>query len=358
MNIRFAQPTDNQQLLQLALESPMQGHLTVAIDRAPDYFQLARLQGQNAKVIIAEDGERIVGALGYSLREVEIQGRMVSTAYIGGVKIAAHARGGRLAYRLINRAVQELLATDIQLAVITVMAGNHAMHPVLEGRLGLPPFHRLTTFQIYYLFPSVCWADSGQYVIRICQAEDLPELYRLFCDYYQQYEFNPGWTLKQFDALLTTEPDFGLENFLVACQNGKLVGALSFWDQSSFKRTVVQRWSKPLKILYSIMRPIKNLPPRGTPLPELFLRHLPFAPGHELAARDLLRTVIREKHKRYPLFRLGVQQDHLMISLFRGIPRVKVDLDFLVAFREKQPYQSQLIADLRKAKIWEDLTLH
>ena len=70
MKIRQATPVDNEKLLELSRETPMRGSLVINVDRSPDYFCLARLQGENCKIFVAEKNDEILGMIGCSFTKV------------------------------------------------------------------------------------------------------------------------------------------------------------------------------------------------------------------------------------------------------------------------------------------------
>ena len=66
--VRDARPDDNAALVALAAACPMAGDVTMCMDRAPDFFSLARLEGERWRVGVAESAEAIVGCVAASER--------------------------------------------------------------------------------------------------------------------------------------------------------------------------------------------------------------------------------------------------------------------------------------------------
>ena len=55
--VRDAAPSDNAALVRLATACPMRGDLTMCMDREPDFFALARLEGERWRVgVVASNG--------------------------------------------------------------------------------------------------------------------------------------------------------------------------------------------------------------------------------------------------------------------------------------------------------------
>jgi len=358
MKVRLATENDNPRLLELARSAPMESHLTVNVDRAPDYFRLAHLQGDDARVFVAEQDGIISGAIGCCTRDVRLFGRPVKIGYIGGIKVEMAARKGLTSFRLMNAVAEHLRSTPIELAIVITMESNKAMAPILAGRVGMPPFYQLTQFEVAYIPPIFRPKVSNHSLIRTMRPDDLENVAILFQEFFKDYGLTTDWTPQHLAALLTNQPDFSYENFCVAEQNGRIVAAVSWWDQSNFKRTIVEHFGGRLKTITTLLKPLKFLPAEGEALRELNLRHIVYSDGFAPAARDIVRHLIKTKRSEYPLFRVGFQKQSQLSALFSGLPRLKVNLNCYVAFKYKDSESPEIITALRQSKIWEDLSLH
>lgn len=357
MKIRLANINDNQSLLALSRSAPMESRLAVNVDRAPDYFQLANLQGDDARVFVAEQDGVIAGAIGCCLREVVLLGRKTLIGYIGGIKVAAAARKGLTSFRLMSAVADHLRATPIELAIVITMENNTAMAPILVGRLGMPPFHLLGQFNLSYIWPLFKRKVSGQYLIRPFRESDLELLAKLFAGFFQNYALTVEWTPARLAAVLK-QPNFGPENLLIAEKDGRPVAALSFWDQADFKQTIIEHYGGWLKTAAGLLKPFKFLPAEGEPLTELNIRHLVYEDGESRAARALIRFLINEKRPQFRLFRFGFHQNSRLGILFSGYPRLKITLNCYLAFKTASENSTAIISALRQGQIWEDLSLH
>jgi len=329
----------------------MDASLVVGVDRSPDYFTLANLQGENAQVFVVEENGTILGAVGCSFRTVLFEDKTMRIAYIGGIKIRLSARNGMTAFRLMRAVSDFLLSGDARFGVILAMKHNEAMISLLSGRAGIPKFHLLKTYRITYLIPVFRRRISRNLEIRLCRPEDLPELRRLFIEFYQQFELSPFISESHFDRLLA-QPNFSSENFIVALRNGKMIAALSFWDQSGFKRTIVEKYSGVVKAVRFL------LSPEGEPITEIAIRHVVFSEGCDFAVRDLVRFMIAQNREKCRLFRFGYPDSQLISSASKGFPRISIPVNLYVAFRGNDPEKDAMIRHLQDAPIWEDLSLH
>jgi len=70
---REANPNDNEGLLKLTRECPMDGEISLIIDRQPDFFKLLKLKGV-FKTFVAEDSDQLIGSISIVSEEVRIRG--------------------------------------------------------------------------------------------------------------------------------------------------------------------------------------------------------------------------------------------------------------------------------------------
>ena len=72
----------------------MVGDLTMRMDRAPDFFTLARLEGERWRVGVAEAEGMVVGCVTASERTAYVNGVPTRTGYASDLKVHPSHRGG------------------------------------------------------------------------------------------------------------------------------------------------------------------------------------------------------------------------------------------------------------------------
>ncbi len=111
-----------------------------------------------AAYVVAHDEARVLGVVGAALRRVVCpDGSTVSMLYLGDLKIASNARGGRTLLRLA-RAVQQHFPACTRVAYAVVMDGTAALPSAYSGRLGIPAFVAVGAL-------SVMWIRTGTTVM-------------------------------------------------------------------------------------------------------------------------------------------------------------------------------------------------
>src|SRR5579863_2881590 len=153
IEIRQASEADNDELIALTRMTPMDGAISLRIDREPDFFALLRLRGKS-KVYVAVQGSQVIGCISAALRTAYISGVPEPIAYIGDMKVHPSFSGSLVAVRLIKALEADLRFNGIDLCFCVAADGNHRVMPLFEGRLGMPRWVRLGRFLVNGLIPS------------------------------------------------------------------------------------------------------------------------------------------------------------------------------------------------------------
>ncbi|MCP2520206.1 GNAT family N-acetyltransferase [Candidatus Aminicenantes bacterium AC-335-A11] len=359
MIVREANLEDNFDLLELSRESPMQGSLSIYVDRSPDYFYLPALQGHDSKVLVAERKGEIVGTVGYSFRNVRLFGNGIKIGYIGGLKIKESVKGTFTLYRLMKEVYKKMLERNIRIGILFALKENQKLLRVISGRLNIPKFHPIAIFKIFHIIALFCPKRKNKYrnkyrIERPSQS-DLEEIQQLFSKFFKKYELIEDFDDKKFREILNESRDFSLDNFLVARKNGNIVAILSYWNQINFKKTIVQKYGGTLKFLYLFLKPLNLFPQAGNPLKVLAIRYLVYEEGFMDAVKELIRHVCKEFHSQFKFIRIGLHERDPLIQCLKGFPKIQTDLVLYAAFRG---INKNLVNKLRNSLIWEDIALH
>lgn len=252
----------------------MPGEISLSLEREPDYFAAAEVEGPRHQVIVARAPEtgRLLGAGSRSVRECFVDGRPVLLPYLGTLRVAGEARGRlrllRAGYALCRTLRQ---ADETRYALTSIVEDNAVARRLLEAGLeGLPAYREVERL-VTLVIPTSGWHGGRKWRsprVGRGRGESLAAIAaRLDCDY-RRYQFAPRWRL---DDLLSPIRTPGVEpgDFHVVEEAGQIRGCLAVWDQRPFKQTVVRGYGERLRRV----RPIVNLAAPWTGAP-----HLP-APG-------------------------------------------------------------------------------
>lgn len=357
MKIRHATPADNQALLELSRRSPMAAQLVVNNDRTPDYFFIDELLGEKSLILVAEEAGRIIGTVAVVFRKVLYRNELIPIAYIGGIKIENPAQNRLLAFRLMKYVMNFLMDTPVKFGFILVIGANRAMEALLSGRAGIPQFDLVSRYRVKNIVLLPGRGLSGRYQIRSARTDDLGVMASMYRQFFSDYELKPDWT-EQYLAWLYRQKDYYLENTQLAFQNDSLVAALSLWDQTRFKNTVISHYGGKYAILKKISSPLRLVPEAGQALSELVIRHLVFREGFADAARDLIRLAIANHRRKYRFLRCGFPLGSAPARILERFPGLSIPVNFYTVFRPSDPERESMVDHLRRSPVWEDLSLH
>src|SRR5437867_2366030 len=255
--IRLAQLSDNDRLLNLFSSVPMEGDLVLATRRDPDFFALYNMQGVTAECLVAETEGNLTGVGTFLIRPGWLDGREQPVGYLGDLRTCYAARRSAL----IAQYYQDAFATvsrryNCDVFLTAILASNHAALNALvrsrNGRRRQPYYHLLKRFSAVSVhFLRARNPQRSTYQVRCAQEEDIPAIEALLDRDHQQricgYRFDRG----EFRHRLKTWPGFCLaDTYLAFAPSGRLVGCTTAWDPSPVKRYQVNgyrgnmRWVK------------------------------------------------------------------------------------------------------------------
>lgn len=256
--VRLATDSDNAALIELAAACPMQGDLSLRIDRAPDFFALNRLEGGRWKVAVVDGAHGApVGCVASAERRVWMQGRPVTVVYAGDLKVHPAARDTRTADALERFVVETARATagDRTPVLLTVLAGNTAMERRAAGPRGLPKLHRFATLHSFAI--PLLWrraVDVPGIRVQPASARDLEEMATVWSAIAATRQFATVLDADSLARWIDLAPGLEIGDYLLARdRSGRLLGFVGLWDQRSLKTLRVLRYSSSLAILRGVM---------------------------------------------------------------------------------------------------------
>ena len=349
--IREAVRQDDPELRRLLRVNPMPGAITVSMQREPDFFLGASVEGDDHKTITGELGDtgELIGLGSFSFHSAFINGHKNSIGYLSQLRIDKDFRGvGRWlrdGYSLMKEMTRD---RTFSFFTTTIIEDNYIARRVLtSGRPGLPTYREQEIFSTLILPLGRSRKISTPAGITFLQAreEHLPEIAECLQRVYTNYQFAPCWTAYDLNSLTRTR-GLNADDFLIAQSGGRIVGCVGIWDQRGFKQTVVHgysgalRWIRPAANLALSLAGGRSLPAPGEALQYAYLSHLAVDPDVDKNG-ELLVALIRRA---------------CSIARARGISYVSVGL------AERHPHYTLLKKSFRSVEYrsliytvyWED----
>lgn len=279
----IARRQDDGAIRQLLRETPLPGSVSLSMEREPDAFAAAGIEGDVHDIIVARHRAtgQTAGIASRSSRERYVNGCAARVGYLGQLRVAPAFRrhpdlfdGGFELCRTLHE------RDGASMCLASVVSDNARARRLLEqGRSDWPVFRvvdRLVTLVIPARRVRV-----GSDAVKVVTADriGLFATAEVLMRNYPRYQFAPCWTAGELES---SDRVRGLRaaDFLVALRRGSIAGCLAVWDQRAFKQVVVRGYSaavgrwRPFINLVAPFAGMTRLPPAGRELRFAYLSHL------------------------------------------------------------------------------------
>ena len=328
--VRDATDADNVALVTLAQSCPMRGDITMCVERAPDFFALARLEGHRWRVGVAEADDEVIGCVAASERLAYVNGVATPTAYVGDLKVHPAHRGSFAADRLEEFARDAVrgYGGDDMLALLTVLGGNRSMERRAIGPRGLPTLTKFATIDVHaipLLWPRSHAIDGVR--VRVARLEDLDEMGALWRRVAPARQLAPVLDTPRLQAWIAEAPGLTIDDYLVAQRaDGRIVGFLALWDQYLIKQLRVLSYSARLSAVRAALNALAplartpKLPAAGAVLPSLAVVHccVP-ADSPDVLRALLLHGYAARRGAGYLFVTLALDRRDPLLAALRGL---------------------------------------
>ncbi len=285
IEFRVARSDDDPELRRLLRDNPMAGAIEVSLEREPNAFLAAPVEGHRHHAIVAREagGDRAIGMASRSVYTGFLNGEPRPIGYLGQLRLDPAYRGRP---RLLSQgfALLESLRDrqDLPFDLTSIVADNRVARRVLAARLpGLPEYRELEPFTtlIIPVWRARRVPPAGAFKVRPAAAEDVEAIAACLARNRVRYQFARCWTA---DDLRSPAASRGLapEDFVVATRGCRVIGCLALWDQAGFKQIVVRgysrrmRWARAGLGVAARVLATPRLPEPGTPLPHAYISHV------------------------------------------------------------------------------------
>ena len=272
--IRFAAatPADDEALRALLRHNVMDGPIAVTFRREPSYFLASGIQGARAEVYKAVDvhSGTLAGLGGRFVLPAYVNGQRTEIGYLADLRLGPAYRSGITLRRAFDFLRERHAANPLPLYTTLILQGNQpALATLAAGRGGMPPYvdrGLVHTPLIRLGWPKKALALAGV-VIAVGVAGDEVELFDFINREHARRQYAPHYD----PADLGTARLRGLAigDFVIARQNGCIIGALAGWDQHALRQIHVAgyhgawRWLKPLYNAACVFTGLPRLPETG-----------------------------------------------------------------------------------------------
>jgi ribosomal protein S18 acetylase RimI-like enzyme len=318
--VDLAKPEDDPEIRRLLRDNPMDGRIRVSLEREPNAFLAAAVEGELHYTVVAREPStgRIVGMGTRAVWNAFINGEPRRLGYLSQLRVDHSFRGRRRLLAAGYAALRELRAPDeAPFDVTSIIADNETARRLLAAEVpGLPRYRELSGF-VTLILPGVRTSRRPRSVrIEPGLPSWMPEVADCLQRNRPRYQAAPFFSAAE---LLSPERSRGLapQDFRLAVRDGRVVGCLALWDQTGFKQAVVRgyaprmaRWRPWINRLSRVLGG-PHLPEPGEPLPHAYVSHVAVDDDDPAIFRTLVETAHAEAcARRYAYVVIGFAAGH------------------------------------------------
>jgi ribosomal protein S18 acetylase RimI-like enzyme len=246
VSIRVADDADNTELLNLEKMCPQGTSLVLQFDRSPDFFLRSRVY-DNYKIYVAEEEGKIVGTVGATLKDFNMNEEIVKSLYVYDLRVHPAFRGKGIGSKLVQHVIVEENEADIAYGII--MEENYPSIALFK-RLEFQNIHDLMLLSV----PLYKRQEQNASEVRRMSTDDVPGVVDLINSHYGNYDFFTPLGIDSFLNRTRQLADYGFKSMLIVKVKNRIVACAGLWDYSRIFRTSVQHVTTKLKVLTYILR--------------------------------------------------------------------------------------------------------
>jgi hypothetical protein len=329
--VELATVADEPELRRLLRDNPMEGAIRVSLEREPDAFLAASIEGHPHASVVArhpEDGH-VLGMGSRAVVDAFVNGEPRRVGYLSQLRVERSSRGRR---HLLSRGYARLGALrapdEERFDFTTIIADNApALRLLNAGVPGLPSYRLLETL-VTLVIPTWPAPRPARGVERADGAR-LAAVADCLQRNGRRFQLARRWTaedLASADRCRGLSPD----DVFVATMGGRVTACAALWDQRAFKQVVVRGYGPTL----SRVRPLYNLAARllrapclpdvGAALPHAHLSHLAVDGDDPVVFEALLAAALREAGRRGLAYVVaGFSERHPLLAVARRLRRCR-----------------------------------
>lgn len=246
--IRPFEDQDNIAMLDIE-KSCTQGNekLAMAVDKSPDIIARYNLY-DNWQIIVAEEEGKIVGWTGWTVKHDPIK----EEKYIYMVEMMIHPEFRRkgIATKLLLEAEKRIGEIGHGRIYGLIIDQNNASKGLVEKH----GYSEKRKLKICALSPYKKFVIAPQFKIERINKNEIRDAVNLINDYNSGHEHFIPFTPEIFESYIKRIPAYGLENFWVVKDNGKIIACAGLWDCSVLQKMCYTKEPFMWKVMSGIFR--------------------------------------------------------------------------------------------------------
>lgn len=257
----------NQEILNIIRRSPITtDQLTLCFDRSPDFFALPKAGFDHSKYAGFIIDRKLKGFVGVSYYTAMVNDEAETIFYYTNLYVLPEARKRGFFFRS-SEVLLKAPYNNARIGVSVVMKGNENANRLVGRRSEDYPFVFPTkicgSLSVKNIVITLKKREGSSYSIRKATQDDVEGIVFLLKQQYADRTFAPLVTKEEFLKNIERRPNFELNDYFVAVQNGSIVGVCGVLDTNNLKQTRVLEYKgkfKWIRMFYRLLTPLLGLP--------------------------------------------------------------------------------------------------
>ncbi len=316
--VEKAAPEDDPELRRLLRDNPMEGEIRVSLEREPNAFLAAGVEGEPHRTIVARGSDGIVGMGSRAVWNAFVNGEPCRFGYLSQLRVDRTHRGRKRLLKAGYDLLRSFRGPDEKPFDLTsIVADNEVARRLLgAGVPGLPKYREIEEWSTLVIPTTSRPRRVAGMRIERGNRGLLAGVARCLERNRCRYQFASRFSAAD---LRSPERSRGLEpeDFFLAVGGGEVVGCVALWDQSGFKQVVVRGYSprlarwRPWINRFSPLMGMPRLPEPGQRLPHAYLSHLAVNEDDPEIFQALVEAAYAEaRTRRYVYMVIGLAARH------------------------------------------------
>lgn len=334
-DVRRLDRRHNADMLAILESSPIDsGGLSITFDRRPDIFTAAEMKYDPAVYAGLFCDDRLNGFALLGVHPALVEGAVRPVMHLTDLYLAPEVRGGGHCARFLPFLFGERgWGADLGYAV--VMRGNRAAEALIErkypGSSTVPSRRFIGDLDVRNILLTTPRSEKSGVRVREARLPDVEQIVALLQAEHRDRLFGLAVDCDSFMANLSRRPGFGIENYRVTEEQGRVTGVAAAWDTNSFKQNRVVRYSPRMRLvrgMTNLLAPLagwSKLPAPGGSFRDAFITDWAVKDRSPRLLAALLDRIYAEHRRRgYNTLIIGSAADDPLLEATAGFPSLSV----------------------------------
>jgi len=320
----------------------MAGNISLSMGIDPDCFVNAGIQNQEIELFVCRQNNSVIGLFSVGKRTIFYNGKPKLIRYFSDLRIHPDFQNSLLLIKM-TRFIKRNIIDKNEFVYTIVFSENKVMTDMIAkvDRAGIDnePLIKRASLPSYSLCGVYCSymislknrrkRKKTKLLIRKAQKIDIEAMQFFFNREAHKKQWYPSY---DFSLLQNNYyHGLGISDFYLAFKEDQIVGITGIWDQRRFKQTIVNSYTRPLKLVrpfINIMAKITkgfNLPETGKIL-NYFTVHTILTKGNNQEIfKDIIEEIYKDNYQsEFSYFLCGFDKNDALCTIFNDFTKREV----------------------------------